>query len=96
MRPARKARRGRIPGVSTDEQRSAPGCSAGRMSQDFGDATLGCVELEERGVTGVHGVSLLNGGTERITFILKPATAASPRRRAKDATPRTGGRARVG
>jgi coenzyme F420-reducing hydrogenase alpha subunit len=26
---------------STDEQRSASGCSASRMYQDFGDATLG-------------------------------------------------------
>ena len=31
MRPARKARGGRIPGYVTDEQRRAPGCSAGRM-----------------------------------------------------------------
>ena len=42
-RRARRARReeGAYREYVTDEQRRAPGCSAGRMSQDFGDVTLG-------------------------------------------------------
>ena len=40
MRPARKREEGEYREYSTDAQRSAPRWSAGRVSQDFWDATV--------------------------------------------------------
>ena len=39
MRPARKAREGRIPGVCNRRATPRPGMQRRRMQQDFGDAT---------------------------------------------------------